>query len=648
MGEAIQQTPLVLGTAGHIDHGKSTLIEALTGTDPDRLEEEKRRGITITLGFAKLQLPDGTFLGVVDVPGHERFVRQMIAGASGIDLALLCIAADDGVMPQTREHLAILELLGITTCVVALTKCDLVDNEWIEMVTEEIRSTLAGTPYANSPIIPVSAYEKTGLEELRNAIAEKAGKLRSKQKSGPVRMPIDRVFTIKGSGTVVTGTLWQGSVRPNDTLEVLPTLKTARIRNVQVHGQDVPAALGGNRTALNISNLSKEELAPGDFLATPGTLDPTDRFDARFKYLPAISEGKPLKSGTQVRVAHGTREVTGRLLLMDGVESLKPLDSALAQIRLDEPLPISRNDRFVVRSLSPIELIGGGIALDCHPHRRTTLKEPDRALLEALSRDDDAEVCKAVVEASEIPVSADEIARTAGLAPKRVDELMGSLGPEEGKRFRVLVGGGRRFYATSSVVQRQVSTLENLLLNYHAGNPASTGLTKGELKDIFPAHLDDDCFDALLSEAESEGKLVSSNGEISHPQAAAGARSLEDQTVTALMSLIESHGATPPSMQELFDEAGVDSTRGYKAIGILEKNGEIVRFGDSFVLSKGEVDRFEKLVREFLEKNGSATAAQLKEAMGTSRKYAIPLLEYFDSMRVTQRDGDQRTLARPR
>ncbi len=363
------QRHLIIGTAGHIDHGKSTLIKALTGTDPDRLAEEKKRGITIELGFAQLLLPDGTIAGIVDVPGHEKFIRQMIAGATGIDIALVCVAADDGIMPQTREHLAVLELLGVTTCVVALTKCDLVDSEWLELVKEEITAELASSSFNEAPIVAVSAREGWGLDELKEVLSKSVATSPTPNLTGPVRMPVDRVFTIKGAGTVVTGTLWQGTVRPDDELELLPKGISARIRSIQVHDKEVEHSSAGTRTALNLANLSTKEIRPGDFLITPQTLNSSDRFDARFTYLPLLSAQKPLISGTSVRIAHGTRETMGRILLMDNQTSLEPRQTAFAQIRLNEPLPLSHGDHFIVRLLSPARVIGGGVVLNGAPQK---------------------------------------------------------------------------------------------------------------------------------------------------------------------------------------------------------------------------------------------------------------------------------------
>ena len=640
---------LVLGTAGHIDHGKSTLVEALTGVDPDRLAEEKRRGITIELGFARLDLPDGTYLGVVDVPGHERFVRQMIAGATGIDLALLCIAADDGIMPQTREHLAVLQLLGIRDCVVALTKCDLVDAEWVALVAEEVCAGLADTPFAQADVVPVSARTGAGLDELRGVLARHAGALRAQGKEGPARLPIDRVFTIKGAGTVVTGTLWQGEVRAGDELEVFPSREVVRVRAVQVHDREVERSVAGNRTALNLVGVKADELRPGDFLAAPGALELSDRFDAHFTYLPTGSSTKPLVSGSRVHVAHGTREVLGRVLLMNGRESLEAQASDYVQIRLDELLPLARGDHFVVRSFSPVRVVGGGAVLNNHPRRRTTLKPADRALLDALSRDDERAACEAVVDSFDAPVSAAQIAQVTGLSRARVAELLAPDPAAKGRPAfeRLDAGSGAgAYFARPAVVQRHLMAIENLLLAFHAENPAATGLSKGALFQRYPHHLDEECLEALLARAVEAGRAVVVKGEVSHPRAGAGARDLEEQTAATLLAALEEHGAAPPALPELFVAAGVDEKRGSKALLALEEAGRARRVGRTYCFSADALEGLWAAARACLQENGSATAAQLKDAMGTSRKYAIPLLEFFDAQGLTVRRGDVRVLAR--
>lgn len=637
--------PIIVGTAGHIDHGKSALVRALTGTDPDRLAEEKRRGITIELGFAHLTLPDNTVLGLVDVPGHERFVRQMIAGASGIDIALLCIAADDGIMPQTREHLAVLQLLGINTCIVALTKCDLVDDDWRSLIQEEVQAELARTPYANAPIVAVSARNNTGLDELKETLTESVRALERTSKEGPVRMPIDRVFTIKGSGTVVTGTLWQGTIRPDDELEILPQNRIARVRAIQVHGSNAASSNAGVRTALNLASLSKSDLKPGDFLTTPSTQQTSDRFDARFTSLPVLTEEKSLVSGTRVHVAHGTREVTGRLLYMDGKETINAHETTYAQIRLDEPLPVMRGDRFIIRSLSPARVIGGGTVLNSYPRRRTTLKAEEEALLGALTRDDDAALCAAIIDTNPLPTSIAELARVSAMNPEHISDVLTQLTTGKGKPIYIPLGQGSHLYfAKRSTIQNCVMSLENTMLIFHGENPSATGISKNALRQRYPHHLDETCFDALLTEAIKDKKLVVIKGEISHPSAGAGARALEEQTANTLLGLLRSHGATPPSLPELFEEAGLDQARAAKAILLLEEQGRAQRVNKTLCFSDKALESFWNAAHDYLEEHGSATAAQLKEAMKTSRKFAIPLLEYFDEKKLTLRQGDMRVL----
>ena len=647
MSKAAIEQPLIVGTAGHIDHGKSTLIQALTGTDPDRLAEEKRRGITIELGFARLPLSDDSYMGVVDVPGHERFVRQMIAGATGIDLALLCIAADDGVMPQTREHAAVLQLLGITNCIIALTKCDLVDEEWIGLVTEEIRADLKGTPFSTAPIIPVSARTGAGLNNLKLALADAAKDLRSASKAGPVRLPIDRVFTIKGAGTVITGTLWQGSVKPGDELEILPSGVLARVRTVQIHGKEVEESFAGNRTALNLVGVKTEDLDPGDFLATPSSLKATDRFDAQFTYLPTgQAKAKSLKSGSRVHVAHGTREVTGRLLLMDGTEELAPGCTAFAQVRLDMPLPTSRGDHFIIRSFSPVHVIGGGTILNSAVHHRTNLKDEDRALLAALAENDDLAICHAIIDSCDTPVSTREMARISNLPQKHIEKLL-KKDIEQSKRSPYLaIGENDALWTKRQTVQKHLMAFENILVAFHAQNPEATGLSKNALRQHLGHHVADECFDALLREAANAGKLVLEGNEVSHPSAGAGARNLEKQAADALYAVLASHGTTPPALTDAFAEAGLADAAGKKAVLVLEKEGRGVRIDKTYCFAAEAFETLRAAVVAYLEKHGSATATQLKDAMKTSRKYAIPFLEYLDEKRITKRSGDERTLMR--
>lgn len=636
---------VVLGTAGHIDHGKSSLVRALTGTDPDRLAEEKKRGITIELGFAQLKLPDGTAMGVVDVPGHEHFVRQMIAGSTGIDLALLVIAADDGIMPQTIEHLAVLRTLGVKTLVVALTKTDLVDGEWIAFVSDEIRTWLADTPYANADIVPCSSRTGAGLDELRCALQKAAARTEHSKFGRQLRLPIDRVFTIRGAGTVVTGTLWSGTARPGDVAEVLPSGLTSRIRSVQMHGRPVDAAPAGNRVALNLPDLKKEQIHPGDFLAAPDSLHPTDRFDARVTFIDTAGQGKPLPSGTRMHIAHGTREVQGRVLFMDGLKELASGQSAFAQIRLEEPLPVSAGDRFVIRTWSPVSVAGGGCVLLSYPRRRTRLTPNERELLQASESGDLQTAAIDVVKAQAQPVGAAAVARAIGTEREPVRRALDAA-VKNRKLIRLgEAGSAEATFATKSLRQRYVAGIERALVAFHAAHPGQAGLPKARLAQQVAPHLETTAFEALLGEAVHDGKAIVVGGQVGHPASQGAARKAQEQEAQTLLGALQAGGAAPTMPPKLFDEAGLGTKTGQHALTTLVRDGRAVHIGGDLYLAADALEHCKQAVCAHLETGGAGTVAALKDAMGTSRRYAVPLLEYFDTQGVTVRSGDIRSLS---
>ena len=636
---------LVLGTAGHIDHGKSTLVQALTGTDPDRLAEEKQRGITIELGFAQLVLPDGTAMGVVDVPGHEKFVRQMIAGSTGIDVALLCIAADDGIMPQTEEHLAVLELLAIPTCVVALTKCDLVDDEWAAFMADEVRGRLAATPYANADVVPISSRTGAGLDELRAAIQKAAHATARRATSSTLRLPVDRSFTIKGAGTVITGTLWSGIAAVGDEVEIMPAGTRTRIRSVQVHGKPVDAAPAGHRTALNLNAVSTEQVHPGDFLCTPGSVAPTDHFDVDVTYLGTPGNDKPLESGSRVHVAHGTKECIGRVLLMDGLPSIAPGQKAAAQIRTEEDLPVTYGDRFVIRSYSPVHVVGGGVVLRAHPRRTTTINEGDKALLEALRSGDEAAAVQAAFAQAEYPVSAGEIAQATGLSAARAAKELAAL-VEARNAQRISTGNtSAELFTTKRQLQKLSKAIENALLKFHAANPAATGIAKDALRQSVMPKASAEAFAAVLASAQASGQAVMCDGLVSHPQAGAGARVLEEQNAQKLSDILREAGVKPPFAADLFTQADLAPKQAYKALVVLEKQGRIEKVNDDLFFDSQAFATLKTAVAEQLA-GGPASATELKDAMGLSRKHAIPVLEHLDGTGFTRRVGDARELVK--
>ncbi len=627
---------LVLGTAGHIDHGKSALVKALTGTDPDRLPEEKERGVTIELGFAQLTLPSGAVMGVVDVPGHERFVRQMVAGATGIDVVLLVVAADDGVMPQTREHLAIIDLLGIPKGVVAITKSDLADDDWIGLVRDDIERLLTGTSIQGAPIVSVSARTGAGLPDLLAAIDAVAREASARHADLPMRLPVDRVFTIAGAGTVVTGTMWSGTVKREDAVEVLPSGRAGRVRGVQVHSNAVESATAGMRVAVNIAGIDRDEIARGDILAAPGSLQVTDRFDALFTYLPG--NDKPFESGARVHVHHGTREVLGRVLFMDGRGSLEPGGRALAQVRLEEPLAPRYDDRFIVRSYSPVFTIGGGTVLDVLPPRRTNLRENERELLDALASHDLSGATTGLLASRAIPMTSSEAAAALGLPRAGVADDLNKASLE---RFKV---GTDTYYVTEEGLERLISGAIDELLRFHEAHPLATGTTAGAIRDRVDRRVAPRVFDAVLDIAAHRGLIRVTGGEVRHAQAAASALAEEDAALTSLTPILEMQGLSTATVAELADLAGVDIGVARKALTKLVSAGQVVRLGPDMHFSAKAVAEARDRIVFYLTENGTILAKDARDILGASRKYVVPLLEYFDAQGLTKREGDARKL----
>ena len=630
---------LVLGTAGHIDHGKSALVKALTGTDPDRLPEEKARGVTIELGFAQLTLPSGRTMGVVDVPGHEKFVRQMVAGATGIDVVLLVVAADDGVMPQTREHLAIIDLLGIPHGVVAITKSDLADPEWLALVEADVEKLLEGTSIEGSPIVAVSARTGAGLEDLLAALDAVASETESRHADLPLRLPVDRVFTISGAGTVVTGTMWSGAAKRDDQVEIYPSGKTGRIRSVQVHSMQVEKAVAGQRTAINISGLERDEIARGDIVAAPGSLTTTDRFDAYFTYLGAGTD-TAYESGDRVHVHHGTREVLGRVLLMDDLTQLRPGGRAYAQVRLEEPLAPRYDDRFIVRSYSPVYTVGGGVVLDALPPRRTHLRDAERQLLDALREHDLSTAATGLLASRGVPMTSAEVSSALGLPRAGVAD---ELNRADLERLKV---GGDTYFVTADALGRLIDATEDALVRFHEGSPLATGIAANALRGSVDRRVRPKVFDAILALLESHGLVRLTEGQVRHPRAAVTALLEEDTALAALGPLLERQGLQPGTVAELAAEAGVDVGVARKALTKLLSAGTIVRLGPELHFSVRAVEEARLRIVAYMEAHGTMLAKDARDVTGTSRKYIVPLLEYFDAQGITRRDGDVRTLRR--
>ncbi|HOP40226.1 MAG TPA: selenocysteine-specific translation elongation factor [Geobacteraceae bacterium] len=630
---------LILGTAGHIDHGKTSLVRALTGIDTDRLKEEKERGITIELGFAHLELPGDVQFGIVDVPGHERFVRTMVAGVGGMDLVMLVIAADEGVMPQTREHLEICQLLGVKKGLVALTKCDMVDEEWRQLVVEEVRDYLVGSFLEEAPIIPVSAKTSDGLDELRTALAALAAEVDEKSGDGPFRLPVDRVFTVAGFGTVVTGTLLSGEIATGAEVEVLPSGLTSRVRSVQSHGKKSERASAGQRVAVNIQGVDYDDISRGDVVVPRGVFQTTRTVDARIDYL--SSAARELKHRATLRLHSATYEVSAQVILLDR-DTLGPGDSAFVQLRLKSPVLLLPGDFFIVRSYSPQITVGGGVVIDPAPPRRRRRSSQALQLLEALGGEEDADKIQLLVQESLLTgIPLEEVVIRSGLSAKRAEAALAGL-LSQGHVVQA-VRDPRIFLAREAF-----ETLKSILLSaiegYLRENPLKEGIGKEELKARIPKRSDLRFFGPLLNSLEKEGKAIVDRDLVKKPGHKATAVVDQAALLAKLENALRKGGAEPPSIKELCDDVRCGEKEVLEHLNLLVREGRLVKIkADLFYDPQSLQDLREKLVA-FLRENSEITPPQLRELTGLSRKFMIPLLEYFDQEKVTIRVGDKRML----
>ncbi|MCB2225689.1 MAG: selenocysteine-specific translation elongation factor [Desulfarculaceae bacterium] len=626
---------IVLGTAGHIDHGKTTLVKALTGIETDRLKEEKARGITIELGFAYLDLPGGQRLGIVDVPGHEKFVKNMVAGAAGIDLVALVIAADEGVMPQTREHLDICKLLGVSEGLVVLTKTDMVDEEWLELVIEDVAEYVEGTFLEGAPIVPVSGVTGQGIDELKAELTTMVERLEERPAVGPFRLPVDRVFTMKGFGTVITGTATGGQISVGQEVTIYPKDVTAKVRGLQVHNDEVTTARRGQRTAINLQGIEKAGVERGDVLATPGALSPSLWLDLELNALPDMA--RPIKHRAPIRLHTGSAELLGRVMLLDRDE-LRPGESALAQVRLEAPVAVMAGDRYVLRSYSPVHTIAGGIVLHPHPGRRKRNRPEVMADLKALKSGEPREqVAVHARLAGEKGITVDELSRLVSLSPKELDSLVGDmLSKQELVRFDK--EGGRMVAAT---VQNELfDQVQELLGAYHAAKPLKAGMSREELKGRLLKSGDAKLFAHLMRKLEGDEAVVAEKDLLrlpSHKVKLAGAdKALREKIERAYAE----GGLTPPNLKDVVP----DPAQAKEILAVLVGEGALVKIKQELYYSGGALAELKQRLTDFLKANERINAAQFKEITGLSRKYIIPLLEYFDSIHLTMRVGDERIL----
>jgi selenocysteine-specific elongation factor len=627
---------VVVGTAGHIDHGKTSLVKALTGTDTDRLPEEKARGITIDLGFAFLEEPDGLTIEIVDVPGHERFVRNMLAGVGGIDLALLVIAADEGVMPQTREHLAICSLLRIKTGLVALTKVDLVEPDWLELVKDDVAGLVRGTFLEGAPILPVSARTGEGLDDLRATLRTLGDAVPARAADQLPRLPIDRVFTVKGFGTVITGTLMTGRFAADDRVEVYPRGVQAKIRGLQTHGHAVAEARAGQRTAMNLQGIERAAVTRGDVVGPSGALVASLLVDGTLELLEDAP--RPLKSRDRIRFHTGTSEIMARVLLLDRTE-LVPGEQTFARFRLEAPLVALPGDRFVMRSYSPIVTIGGGTLLDIDPPRFKRKAPALIAHLTLLAEGGPADVVE-------------EHVRQVGAAGVRLGVLSGRVpfGPE---RLRALLAeleaGGRvlaverDWYLHPESEERLRSHALAALTEFHRANPLRPGMSREELRRR-AGDAEERIFAHLLARLDAEALVRSERDKVRLASHEVQLSDTQRRVVDQVEADFRRTGAAPPSPEEALGRAGVTGDEEHELFQVLIEGKRLVRIKESLFFHSEALESIQEKLVTLLRERKEIGPADIKDLLGISRKYAIPLLEYFDGRRVTMRVGERRVL----
>lgn len=638
---------LIVGTAGHIDHGKSALVRALTGTDPDRLPEEKRRGITIDLGFADLELDD-LRIGFVDVPGHERFIKNMLAGAHGIDLLALVIAADEGVMPQTREHFDICRLLGVNNGLVVITKTDLVDDEMLALVEDDARELVAGSFLENAPLVSVSSRTGAGLDELKLRLTEMGKRVPPRSRDFTMRLPIDRAFSMKGFGAVVTGTLISGKITEGEELELLPLKVNVRVRGLQVHNQSVNEAHAGQRTAVNLAGIDTAQIERGMVLARAGRLRPTQIVDAWIHVLPGASRG--VRSRSRVRFHIGATEVLGRVRVLEEGSQIEAGSFGLAQLRLEAPVVAVHGDRFILRSYSPADTIAGGVIVDpfASKHRARDMSNALQ-LLRLLMHDERATKFEGFVRASGVRgLRLTELAAATGWT----DEVLGKVASEVQQRGPVIDVGG--LYIARENFDRLGAAVIDELDRHHKREPLARGMLRETLREKVFAHSAAELFSGVLAQLEDNGKVVAEKDIVRSSGHSVG---LSDQDV-ALSKRIEeiylTAGVEAPSLEEAMTKANVPAAQraqARKLLQLLLDDRKLVRIqGEMFMHSHVVQDLKTKLhhYASQHEPDRLIDVPTFKDLAGVSRKYAIPLLEYFDREQVTRRAGDKRVILKPR
>jgi selenocysteine-specific elongation factor len=620
---------VILGTAGHIDHGKSALVHALTGTDPDRLKEEKERGITIDLGFADLAYPDGLKVGIVDVPGHERLIKNMLAGAGGIDIVLMVIAADEGIMPQSREHLDICNLLKVKRGLIALTKSDLVEEDWLELIEDDIRTFVKGTFLEGAEIVPVSSKTGHNIELLKEKIHQLSLNVESKSVSGIFRLPVDRIFTLKGFGTVITGTAVSGSILLDATVEVLPSGLRTKVRGLQSHGETLKKAYAGQRVAMNLQGVSKEEVRRGDVITVPEKIKTTSVIDAEIELLKdsAISM---LKNRSLVHFHTGTTELTGRIVMYDK-DGLKPGEKAYCQFRFKTPIAVMAGDRYIIRRFSPLLTIGGGEVLDTSPLRRKMDERiRDLEIFEQGSLQE-----KLSIKIMQQGLHGAVEAELAGWIKQELPEIKSTI-KSLIRGGEIIMCEGRLFHETA--VNDFSAKVISTLTYFHKGNPLKPGMSKEALKEIFKG-IDQKILEALTRLTEG---IVQEKEILRLETFKISLSEDKKQVKDKILNVLDNAAFQPPSRDELAQTVSIKSNEAGELLKIMASEKNLVRINDSLYISMSHFSSMMERLREFFNKKEAMTVGDFRDVLGTSRKYAIPFLEYLDSNKITLRVGEVR------
>ncbi len=635
---------VVLGTAGHVDHGKTSLIKALTGIDTDRLKEEKERGITIELGFAYIDLPSGRRLGIVDVPGHERFVKNMVAGAAGIDLVAFIIAADEGIMPQTREHFEICSLLGVKRGLVVITKKDLVEPDWLNLVEEDVKEFLAGSFLEHAPMLAVSSTTGEGIEAVRDVLDTLVSESEFVESHGPFRLPIDRIFSMKGFGAVVTGTSISGKIAVGDDAVIFPSQVTTKIRGIQVHGEAVQEVEAGRRTAINLQGVEKETIARGDVLASPDCLRPTYMLDAEFVYL--SGNKKPLKNRCRVRVHLGTAEILGRIVLLDD-EELPTGACANIQLLLEKPVGVWPGDHYVVRGYSPIYTIGGGVILNNNAKKRRRFKKTNKEIFELYRHGALEDQALLHVEESGLAgITFTDLAVKTGIFGKKLKKILEP--PISARRILIIDSEKQRMIAARAFT-KLLAAAKDILEGFHKDNPLKPGLPKEELRSRLARGLDQRLFQYMLNELVKNGSIVQDESIIR----LSGHRvSLKDDAKIIRQELVASYseaGLTPPNTNDILSRFGdYPKSLVREVLAVLVREKVLIKITEDLYFHAEAIDGLREKLIAFLKDEGEIDAPRFKSLTGLTRKFSIPLLEYFDKLKLTIRVGDKRVLREQR